>query len=66
MVMTADEAARKYRVGVETFGVENYKRCGEMKGRGFLAVAGCLEAAKKAALSLENMVAKYRSAAGGA
>jgi len=66
MVMTAAEAGRKYRTGVETFGVDNYKRCGEMKGRGFLAVADCLHAAKKAALTLENMVTKYMAAAGGA
>lgn len=66
MVMSASEAGQKYRKGVEIFGVDNYKRCGEMKGRGFLAVAACLHDAKKAALTLENMVSKYMAAAGGA
>lgn len=64
--MTAAEAGQKYRTGIETFGgAEVYVRCGQMKGRGFLAVAGCLEQAKRAALTVENMVTKYMKAAGG-
>lgn len=67
MVKTADQAAERYRVGVQTFGgAATYITCGANKGRGFLAVAGCLEAAKKVALTTENMVAKYRASAGGA
>lgn len=67
MVMTAQEAGRKYQTGVEIFGgYDVYRRCGENKGRGFLAVASCLEAAKKVSMTTANMVAKYMAAAGGA
>ena len=63
MVKSAAEAAAKYRFGVETFGFDNYKRCGDMKNRGFLAVAQCLQDAKRVSLTLDNMVRKYQAAA---
>jgi hypothetical protein len=64
MVKTAQEAGARYRVGIETFGgAQQYSTCGAQKGQGFLAVAKCLEDAKKAALTTENMVKKYMAAA---
>jgi len=66
MTKTADQAAERYRLGVESFGgAAQYIACGKEKGRGFLAVAKCLEDAKKTRLTTELMVAKYRAAAGG-
>lgn len=66
MVKTAEQAAEAYKRGIEFFGgAETYKRCGERKGEGFLAVAKCLEDAKKSALTTDMMVSKYRAAAGG-
>ncbi|MEM3265465.1 MAG: hypothetical protein QXE05_06115 [Nitrososphaeria archaeon] len=65
MVKTADEAAANYERGVKLFGgAETYKRCGEKKNEGFLAVARCLSDSKKSALTLDLMVTKYRAAAG--
>ncbi|MEM3846559.1 MAG: hypothetical protein QXU98_12765 [Candidatus Parvarchaeota archaeon] len=65
MVKTADQAAEAYRRGIEAFGgAEVYKKCGDRKGEGFLAVAKCLEDAKKTALTTDMMVSKYRAAAG--
>ncbi len=67
MVKTASEAGARYRVGLEAFGgAQQYLACGAQKGRGFLAVAKCLEDAKKSALTTEHMVQKYMAAAGGA
>lgn len=66
MVKTADQAAERYRIGIEAFGgASTYITCGANKGRGFLAVAKCLEDAKKVKLTTEQMVSKYRAAAGG-
>ena len=66
MVKSAEEAARRYQLGIETFGgAETYIQCGQRKGSGFLAVAKCLEDAKKASLTTSNMVTKYKAAAGG-
>jgi hypothetical protein len=61
---SAADAVSAYETGVRLFGVENYSRCGDVGG-GFMAVARCLHDAKKKALSLANMVEKYRQAAGG-
>jgi len=67
MVKTADQAAARYRVGIEAFGgAETYKSCGDKKGAGFLAVASCLAAAKKEKLTTDQMVTKYRASAGAA
>lgn len=66
MVRTADQAAEAYRIGIEGFGgAATYKTCGDKKGSGFLAVAKCLEDAKKTKLTTELMVSKYKSKAGG-
>ena len=66
MVKTAQQAAARYRLGVETFGgYQQYAQCGQQKGQGFLAVAKCLEDAKKTRGSTETMVAKYTAAATG-
>jgi len=67
MVKSAEEAAARYRLGIQAFGgAQQYIACGQNKGRGFLAVAKCLEDAKKTHLTTESMVEKYRAAAGGA
>ena len=64
MVKTPDQAAERYRVGIEAFGgAATYSSCGQKKGSGFLAVAKCLEDAKKSHLTTEQMVSKYRAAA---
>lgn len=64
MVKTADQAASKYKTGVEAFGgADQYKACGQKKGDGFLAVAKCMEDAKKTRLTTDQMVSKYRDAA---
>ncbi|MBU0846665.1 hypothetical protein KKH23_05695 [Patescibacteria group bacterium] len=63
MVLSKEQTAEAYREGITRFGVDNYARCGNMKDQGFLAVAQCLHEAKKAALTVENMVAKYRAKA---
>lgn len=63
MVKSADQAAAAYRRGVDNFGVENYKTCGDRKTQGFLAVAQCLEDAKRVSLTLDGMTAKYKAAA---
>jgi hypothetical protein len=64
MVKTPDEAAAKYRAGIEAFGgADQYIKCGAEKGRGFLAVAECLERAKKVKLTTDLMVSKYKAAA---
>lgn len=64
MVKSADEAARRYELGVTNFGgADVYIACGKRKGDGFLAVAKCLEDAKKVSLTTANMVSKYRAAA---
>jgi len=64
MVKTAEEAAKKYRAGIEAFGgAEQYITCGKEKGKGFLAVAECLEKARVVKLTTDLMVSKYRAAA---
>jgi hypothetical protein len=64
MVKSAQQAAERYRIGVEAFGgYGQYSQCGQAKGQGFLAVAACLEAAKKTRGSTEQMVSKYMAAA---
>ncbi len=66
MVKSAEQAAARYRLGVESFGgYATYSGCGAQRGSGFLAVAKCLEDAKKTKGSTEMMVAKYRAAATG-
>lgn len=66
MVKTADEAARRYELGLNAFGgADTYIKCGQRKNAGFLAVAKCLEDAKKVSLTTANMVTKYKAAAGG-
>ena len=64
MVKSADEAAKNYRTGVEMFGgADQYEKCGDKSGEGFLAVAKCLHDAKKAKMTTDSMVEKYRKAA---
>lgn len=63
MVASPEQAAEAYREGITRFGVDNYTTCGDKASSGFLAVASCLHAAKKRALTVENMVAKYRAKA---
>jgi len=64
MVKTVEQAAAKYKAGIEAFGgAEQYIKCGAKKGEGFLAVAECLESAKKTKLTTELMVSKYKAAA---
>lgn len=64
MVKSADEAARRYELGITNFGgADTYIACGKRKDGGFLAVAQCLEDAKKVSLTTANMVSKYRAAA---
>lgn len=66
MVKSAGDAAAAYRRGIEGFGgAATYITCGQRKGSGFLAVAACLEAAKKSHLTTELMASKYAGAAGG-
>jgi hypothetical protein len=64
MVKSADEAARRYELGITNFGgADTYVACGKRKDSGFLAVAKCLEDAKKVSLTTANMVSKYRASA---
>lgn len=63
MVASKEQAAEAYRLGITTFGVDNYSSCGDRATQGFLAVAQCLHDAKKRGLTVENMVAKYRAKA---
>lgn len=64
MVKSADEAARRYELGITNFGgADTYITCGARKDSGFLAVAKCLEDAKKVSLTTANMVSKYRASA---
>ena len=64
MVKTADQAAKRYRIGIEGFGgASQYITCGKKKGAGFLAVAECLEDAKAVKLTTDLMVSKYKAAA---
>ncbi|MDP2217176.1 MAG: hypothetical protein Q8J68_07825 [Methanolobus sp.] len=63
MVASKEQAGEAYRIGITTFGVDNYRTCGDKSGSGFLAVAQCLHDAKKRALTAENMVAKYKAKA---
>lgn len=63
MVASKEEAAEAYRRGITAFGVDNYVSCGERSDAGFLAVAQCLHDAKKRAVTVENMVQKYRAKA---
>lgn len=66
MVKTAEEAASRYELGLTNFGgADVYIKCGQRKASGFLAVAKCLEDAKKVSLTTQNMVSKYKAAAGG-
>ena len=54
MVMTPEQAAEKYRTGITAFGgAAQYQTCGARKAEGFLAVARCLEEAKKVALTTD-------------
>lgn len=67
MVLTADQAAAKYKMGIDTFGgAQKYIECGQRKGEGFLAVAQCLANAKQSRLTTDMMVTKYKAAATGA
>ena len=64
MVVRPGVAARRYRRGIEGIGgASTYKSCGKRKGRGFLAVAECLESAKEERLTTDMMVRHYRQAA---
>lgn len=63
MVASKDQAAAAYEKGITAFGVDNYHSCGDKSTSGFLAVAQCLHDAKKRALTVANMVAKYRAKA---
>lgn len=63
MVLSKEQAAEAYREGITRFGIDNYSTCGDRSDQGFLAVAQCLHDAKKRALTVENMVAKYRAKA---
>ena len=64
MVASKEEAAESYRRGITAFGVDNYTSCGDRASdQGFLAVAQCLHDAKKRAVTVENMVMKYRAKA---
>jgi len=64
MVVSKEKAGSKYKTGIETFGgASQYKTCGKKKSEGFLAVAKCLEDAKKEKLTTSNMVKKYKAAA---
>lgn len=66
MVKSADEAAARYELGITQFGgADTYINCGKRKTNGFLAVAKCLEDAKRVSLTTANMVSKYKAAAGG-
>jgi hypothetical protein len=66
MVKSADQAAARYELGVNGFGgYEQYRSCGANSGQGFLAVAKCLQDAKKTRGSTQLMVSKYRAAATG-
>jgi len=58
---TVEQAVAAYEDGVRRFGVDNYARCADAGG--WHDVAACLHEAKKRALTLENMVAKYRNSA---
>ena len=54
MVVSADQAAEAYRRGIEGFGgASTYIECGRRRDQGFLAVAKCLEDAKKVALTTD-------------
>lgn len=63
MALSPDEAAQRYNRGITAFGVDNYSKCGDKKGSGFLAVANCLHDAKKVSLTADSMTKKYRAAA---
>ncbi|MGC9079753.1 MAG: hypothetical protein ACP5G1_03395 [Nanopusillaceae archaeon] len=65
MVVTREKAAENYRIGIveKMGGYETYKNCGARKNEGFLAVAKCLEDARKTAMSTEKMVELYKAKA---
>jgi len=64
MVLTADEAAKHYREGIEAIGgAATYVECGRKKGSGFLAVAKCLEDKRVEKLTTDEMVRRYKEAA---
>jgi len=66
MVKSAEEAAARYELGLNNFGgADTYINCGKRKSSGFLAVAKCLEDAKRTSLTTASMVSKYKAAAGG-
>ena len=66
MTVSANVAARRYRRGIRGIGgASTYKKCGRRKGQGFLAVASCLESAKREKLTTDMMVRHYRQAATG-
>jgi len=56
-----ETAIRNYEAGIKRFGVDNYAVCGDKEG--WYAVAECLHEAKKASISVEGMVSRYRDAA---
>ena len=61
MVKTPAQSAERYRLGIVTFGgAEQYIICGKEKSKGFLAVAKCLEDAKKTRLIIDMMVTKHK------
>lgn len=63
MVQSKESTVEAYRDGITRFGVEHYTECGNRADQGFLAVAQCLHDYKKTALTVENMVSKYRARA---
>ena len=64
MVLSADDAAKRYREGVEAIGgAATYIECGRRKGAGFLAVAACLESKRVEKLTTDEMVRRYKEAA---
>ncbi|MGB9815655.1 MAG: hypothetical protein ACPLVI_06885 [Thermoplasmata archaeon] len=65
MVVSKDVAAEHYRIGImeKMGGYDTYKNCGAKKNEGFLAVAKCLEDARKTKMDTEKMVALYKAKA---
>lgn len=64
MVLSADDAGKHYRAGIEAIGgAATYIECGKKKGAGFLAVAKCLEDKRVEKLTTDEMVRRYKEAA---
>lgn len=63
MVRSKADTVRRYKEAVEAIGgYDAYSGCGELKEKGFLAVAACMEGLKKK-LGTALMVSKYEAAA---